>query len=47
LSSDHSVRSRQHVRRNREAELLRRFQVDDQFKFRRLFDREIGGLSTF
>jgi hypothetical protein len=27
-SLDHSIRSRQHVRRNREADLLGRFQID-------------------
>jgi hypothetical protein len=37
-SSNYSVRSRQHIRWNREADLLRGFQVDHQFKLRRLLD---------
>src|SRR6266511_983940 len=45
-SLDHLIRSRQHVRLNRQADLLRRFQVDDQFELRGLLDRQIGWLRT-
>src|SRR3989454_9580668 len=38
---------RQHIRRNRQAELLRRFQVYDEFELLRLLHREIGGVSAF
>jgi hypothetical protein len=47
LSSNHPIRPRQHVRRNREADLLGRFEIDDQLEFRRLFDGKIGWLCTF
>src|SRR3990172_4872487 len=47
LSSDHSVCSNQHIRRNRHADLLRRFQVDDELEFISAFDRQIDGLSAF
>ena len=40
------VRSRQHVRRNRQADLLRRLQINHQLKLRRLFDWQIGRLGT-
>src|SRR5437867_11387686 len=36
LSLDHFICPRQHVGRNRQAELLRRLQIDDQLKLRRL-----------
>ena len=42
--SDHSIRSRQHIWRNREADLLGRFEIDHQLKLCRLFDRKVGGL---
>ena len=35
------------VGRNREANLLSGFQIDDQRKLRRLFDRNVGGLRSF
>ena len=42
LSSDHFVRSRQHIRRNRQADLLSRFQIDDELELRRLLHGQIG-----
>src|SRR6266850_8578292 len=47
VSSDHLIRPRQHVGRNRQADLLCRFQIDDEFEFCRLFNREIGRLGAF
>src|SRR5215813_1599361 len=47
FSSNNLIRSRQHVRRNREADLLRRLEVNDQLELCRLLHREIGWLSTF
>src|SRR5262245_10781916 len=44
---DHLVRSPQHVGWNREADLLGRFQIDDEFKLRWLLDREITRFSAF
>ena len=44
-SLDHIVRSRQHIRRNRQAHLLGGLKVDHQLKFRRLLHREIFCLS--
>jgi hypothetical protein len=41
---NHLIRPRQHIRRNRQPDLLRRFQIDDELKLRRLLDREIGRL---
>ena len=46
-SLDHLVRPRQHVRRNRQADLLGSFQVDDQLELRGLLYWEIGGLGVF
>src|SRR5688572_25521091 len=40
-----SIRPRQHMRRNGEADLLRRFEIDYQFKPRRLLHGQIGGFS--
>ena len=34
-----SIRPRQHVRRNRESDLLRRFQIDDELELDGLLDR--------
>src|SRR5215813_11206481 len=42
-----SVRSCQHIRRNREPDLLRRFQIDDEFELLRLLDGEISRRSAF
>ena len=38
LSSDDSIRPRQHGRRNRHAKLLRRLKVDDELELRRLLN---------
>src|SRR5262245_39140422 len=42
--SNHLIRSRQHVGRNRQADLLGGFQIDDELELHRLLDRKIGGL---
>src|SRR5215467_5999260 len=44
---DHSIRSHQHIGRDRQADLLGRFEIDHQFEFRRLLDWQIGGLGAF
>ena len=44
---DHPIRPHQHVRWNRQADLLRRFQVDHQLKLRRLLHRQIRRLGAF
>src|SRR5215831_3864701 len=41
------VRSRQHIRWNRETDLLRGLQIDQQLELRRLLYRQVCGLSTF
>jgi hypothetical protein len=46
-SLDHLIRSHQHVRRNRETNLLGRFEIDHQFELRRLLDRQVGWFGTF
>jgi hypothetical protein len=46
-SLDDLVRPRQHVRRNRQADLLRRFEIDDELELLWLLYGEIGGLGTF
>jgi hypothetical protein len=38
VSLNHSVCSRQHIRRDREADLFGRFQIDYHLEFRWLFD---------
>ena len=43
---NHPVRSRQHIRRNREADLLGGFEINDQLEFSRLLDRQIGRLGA-
>jgi hypothetical protein len=45
--SDYSVRPRQHVRWNRQANFLGRLQIDDERELLRLFHREIGGIGAF
>ena len=45
--SDHPIRPHQHIRRNRQADFLCRFQIDDEFELLWLLNREIGGLSAF
>jgi hypothetical protein len=47
VSFDHLVRSYQHIRRDRQADLFSRFQIDDEFELLRLLHREIGGLGAF
>ena len=44
---DHLIRSHQHVRRNRHADLLGCFQIDDELELFWLLDREITGISAF
>src|SRR5437762_67003 len=46
-SFDHLIRSRQHVQRNRESDLLGRFQVDHELKLRWLLHRQFAGVCTF
>jgi hypothetical protein len=46
-SPNNLVRPRQYVRRNREADLFRGFQIDDQLELVRLLDRKIASLGTF
>ena len=45
-SANYSVRSRQHVRRNREADLFCRLQIYHELELRRLFDGQIGALDS-
>src|SRR6185295_11499268 len=47
LLSNHFVRPNQHVRRDRQSDLLRSLEIDDEFKLGRLLDREIRGLCAF
>ena len=47
FSLDYPVCSHQHVGRNRQADLLGGFQIDDELEFLRLLHREIGGLGAF
>src|SRR5215831_6674869 len=47
FSSDHPIRSRQHVGWDREADLLCRFQVDDEFELCRLLHGKVRWLSSF
>ena len=46
FSFDHFIRSRQHIRRNRQADLLGGFEIDDESNFR-LLHGKIGGLGAF
>jgi hypothetical protein len=39
--------SRQYIRRNRQANLFRRLEIDYQLELRGLLHRQIGGLGTF
>ena len=43
---DHLVRARQHVERNRQADLLGGSQIDDELELRGLFHRKIRRLDT-
>jgi hypothetical protein len=47
LSLDHFVRPRQHVRRNRHADLLRCLEIDDELEILRLLHGKIGRLGAF
>jgi hypothetical protein len=47
FSLNHSIRSRQHIGRNRKADLLGGLEIDDELKLLRLFYRQIGRLGTF
>jgi hypothetical protein len=44
---DHLIRSRQHIRWNRQAHLLGCFQIDDELELRRLLDGQVGRLGAF
>jgi hypothetical protein len=46
-SSDYSVRSGKHVRRNGKTDLARRLEVDDQLELGRLLNREITRVGAF
>jgi hypothetical protein len=46
LLSYDSVRSRQDVRGNRQADLLGSLQIDDELKLHRLLHRQIGGFDS-
>jgi hypothetical protein len=41
------VRSHQHIRRNRQADLLGGLQIDDELELCRLLHRKIGWVGTF
>jgi len=43
---DHFIRPRQHIRRNRQADLVGGFQINDQLKLYRLLNRKISGLGV-
>ena len=43
---DHLIRPYQHVRRNRQTDLLRRLQVNHHLEFHGLLDGKIGGLGA-
>src|SRR5262249_62018864 len=43
--SNHPIRPCQHIRRNRQADLLGGFQIDDELELLRLLHPEIGGAS--
>ena len=45
--SDYPVRPRQYGRRNRQADLLCRLQVDDELELRRLLYGKLGRLGAF
>ena len=47
LSSDHLIRPYQNIRRHRQADLFRCFQIDDELELDRLLDGKVGGLCAF
>jgi hypothetical protein len=46
-SFNDSIRPHQHVGRNRQADLLRGFQIDDELEVYRLLHGQVGGLGAF
>ena len=46
-SLDYLVRPREHVGRNRQADLLGRFEIDDELDLHRLLDWQVSRLSAF
>ena len=44
---DHLIRPRQHVRRNRQTDLLGGFQIDDELELFRLLHRQVSRLGAF
>ena len=44
---DHLTRPRQHIRRNRNADLFSGFQIDDELELLRLLYGQVGGLGAF
>jgi hypothetical protein len=46
-SLDHLVRPRQHIRRNREADLFSRLEIDHQLELPRLLNGQIGRFPSF
>ncbi len=45
MSSYDPIRPHQHVGRDRQADLLRCFQIDDELELDRLLDGKVGGRS--
>jgi hypothetical protein len=41
------IRPRQNIGRNRQADLVSRFEIDDELKLLRLLDRQVRGLGAF
>ena len=41
-----SIRPVQYIRRNRQADLLGSFEIDDELKLHRLFDGQVGGIRS-
>src|SRR5262249_362047 len=46
-SLNHSVRTKEHRFRNRQSDLFRRFEIDDELELSRLLHREIGWFGAF
>ena len=46
-SLDHHICSSQHVRRNRQTDLLGCIEIDDELELGRLFDWKVSGIGTF
>ena len=45
-SPNHFIRPRQHIRRNRQADLFRCFQIDDELELYRLLHRQVAWLAV-